>query len=81
MTSGPSCVMALSKEGNTEDLFNEWRKDVGSSNLEEAKKNLDSLRAQYATDKVVDAIHGSDSHESSLKFIIKLDFYNLKINK
>ena len=79
MTSGTSCVIALTKEGNTEDVFNEWRKDVGSTNLEEARKNLDSLRAQYATDKIVNAIHGSDSHESSLKYIIKLNTVFKKI--
>lgn len=67
MTSGKSCVLALSKEGNNEDLINSWRNDIGPTNLEEAKKNPDSFRAQYATDKLINAIHGSDTHETAMR--------------
>jgi thioredoxin domain-containing protein 3 len=68
MTSGKSCVLALSKEGNQEDVINEWRKDIGSVNIEENRQeNPDSFRAHYATNKLINAIHGSDSHESALK--------------
>jgi nucleoside diphosphate kinase len=61
MTSGPSCVLALSKSENSEDVINNWRDDIGSVD------NPESFRAQYATDKLMNAIHGSDSHESAMK--------------
>ena len=57
MTSGPSCVLALSKQAD--DVINEWRNDN------------DSLRTQYATDKIINGIHGSDSHESAMKYKLK----------
>ena len=72
MTSDKSCVLALSKEGNHEDIINEWRNDIGPTNLDEAKQNPESLRAQYATDKVVNALHASDSHENAMRYMIIL---------
>ena len=65
MTSGPSCVLALSK--NADDVISEWRHDIGPTNPEEARKNPDSFRAQYATDKLINGIHGSDSYESAMR--------------
>lgn len=68
MTSGMSHVLALSKHGETEDVINEWRNDVGPANLDEAKKERpETLRAQYAVDQVQNALHGSDSHESAAR--------------
>lgn len=68
MTSGTSCVLALSKEGNHEDVINEWRKDIGPTDVEEAKKqDAESFRSQYATSQLMNAIHGSDSHDSAMK--------------
>lgn len=64
MTSGVSCILALSKEG---DVVQSWRSDIGSAILEEAKNDPDSFRAQYATDQMMNAIHGSDSHETATK--------------
>lgn len=68
MTSDISCVLALTKEGMEEDIINTWRNDIGPLNLDEAKKNPDSFRAQYATDSLINAIHGSDSREQALRF-------------
>ncbi len=68
MTSGVSHVLALSKPGETEDVINEWRNDVGPANLDEAKKDRpDTLRAQYAVDHVQNALHSSDSHEAAAR--------------
>ncbi|CAF0729697.1 unnamed protein product [Brachionus calyciflorus] len=66
MTSDVSCVLALTKEGNNEEVINNWRKDIGAD-VEEPKENPDSFRAQYATDKLMNAIHGSDSRESATR--------------
>ncbi len=67
MTSGESCVLALSKEGNSEDVIYKWREDIGPTDIEEVKKRPDTLRAQYATDQLINALHGSDSQESAMK--------------
>lgn len=64
MTSDVSCVLALTKDGNTEDVINGWRKDIGAD-VAEPKENPDSFRAHYATNKLMNAIHGSDSRESA----------------
>ena len=62
MTSNTSCVLVLTKENTTnEDLINDWLNDINQDNPE-------SFRAQYATDNIKNAIHGSDSHESALKY-------------
>jgi nucleoside diphosphate kinase len=71
MTSGESCVLALtkSKVASHQELVESWRKDVGPTELDVAKKHPDTLRAQYATDQMVNALHGSDSHESALRLV------------
>ena len=67
MTSGVSHVLALSKPGETNDLINQWRNDVGPTDLEEAKKHPDTFRAQYASNQLMNALHSSDSHESAVR--------------
>ncbi len=65
MTSGQSMVVVLSKEDSVVDS---WRSDLGPLDLDEAKSSApDSLRAQYATDSLMNSLHGSDSHESATK--------------
>lgn len=66
MTSGPSIVLAISKD-DAEDVVGKWRSDIGPTDLEEAKQNPDTLRAQFATDSLMNAVHGSDSAESASK--------------
>jgi nucleoside diphosphate kinase len=66
MTSGESCILALSKEGNHEDVVNDWRKDMGGSS-EIPESEVESFRSQYATDKIINALHGSDSQESAMR--------------
>ena len=68
MTSDLSCILALSKPGNKEDIINSWRQDIGAVDVaNDPKKDPDSFRAQYATDQLVNAIHGSDSVDSAMR--------------
>ena len=72
MTSGASQVLALSKPGETEDVINAWRNDVGPTDLSRAKQeHPDTLRAQYATDQLMNALHSSDSHESAARYLFR----------
>ena len=64
MTSDESCVLAL---GKGEDVVTELRKDIGPTDIEESKKDPNTLRGQYATDQVMNAVHGSDSHEAAMR--------------
>ncbi len=65
MTSGESCVLALSKPDNSEDVINDWRNDLGPLDFASNPDDKESFRAQYATDKMMNALHGSDSKESA----------------
>lgn len=66
MTSGESCVLALSKEGSDEDsVVDEWRKDLGAT--EATSQDPESFRSQYATNQILNGIHGSDSNESAMR--------------
>ena len=68
VTSGDSCVLALTKPDNKDDVVNSWRQEIGPKDLNEAKKQYpDSFRAQYANSRLMNAIHGSDSHEIAIK--------------
>jgi nucleoside diphosphate kinase len=59
MTGGVSCVLALSKEDSI-DVVDSWRNE-----LDDEEK---SLRAQYATNQIINSLHGSDSHEDAIKY-------------
>jgi nucleoside diphosphate kinase len=63
MTSGVSCVLALTKDGNT-DVVESWRNELDNQE--------NSLRAQYATNQIMNSLHGSDSHEDAIKYLNKI---------
>ena len=68
MTSGESCVLAMSKEGvDKEEIVKHWRNDIGPTDTHEAKKNPETFRAQYASDELVNSFHGSDSHDAAMR--------------
>jgi len=49
-------------------IIEEWRELIGPTNVEEAKEKApESLRAQYGTKEMFNALHGSDSHEASIR--------------
>lgn len=60
MTSGVSCVLALTKD-DTADVVDSWRKELDNEEK--------SLRTQYATNQIINSLHGSDSHEDAIKFV------------
>ncbi|XP_066305247.1 thioredoxin domain-containing protein 3 homolog isoform X4 [Branchiostoma lanceolatum] len=69
MASGPSHVLVLTKGDDTgAEVIDEWRKIIGPFDSTVAKEEApDSLRAQYGTDKSMNALHGSDSHEMATR--------------
>ncbi|NXS09687.1 TXND3 protein, partial [Neodrepanis coruscans] len=70
MTSGPTLVLALTRE----NAVAHWRNLLGPKTLEEAcTKNPDSLRAQYAIDNVpINQLHGSSTLDDAQK---ELEFF------
>ncbi len=59
MTSDYSCVVALSRGDLGQNIINEWQNEV------------QTLRAIYGTDQVVNALHASKSNENAAKYVIK----------
>ncbi|XP_066045354.1 thioredoxin domain-containing protein 3 [Chamaea fasciata] len=69
MTSGPTLVLALTRE----NAVSHWRGLLGPKTLEEAKENPESLRAQYAIENVpINQLHGSSSLTDAQK---ELEFF------
>ena len=49
-------------------IIDEWRELIGPTKVEDAKEKApDSLRAQYGTKEMFNALHGSDSHDAAAK--------------
>ncbi|NXB31418.1 TXND3 protein, partial [Eulacestoma nigropectus] len=69
MTSGPTLVLALTRE----NAVSHWRHLLGPKTLEEAKENPESLRAQYAIENVpINQLHGSSTATDAQK---ELEFF------
>ncbi|NXY36581.1 TXND3 protein, partial [Pomatorhinus ruficollis] len=69
MTSGPTLVLALTRE----NAVSHWRGLLGPKILEEAKENPESLRARYAIENVpINQLHGSSSLSDAQK---ELEFF------
>ncbi|OAF71967.1 NME/NM23 family member 8 [Intoshia linei] len=61
MTSGPIVALLICRKDN-ENAIEEWRKILGPTIIEDAKiEQPDSLRAQYGTENIMNALHGSSS--------------------
>ncbi|NXH31735.1 TXND3 protein, partial [Myiagra hebetior] len=69
MTSGPTLVLALTRE----NAVSHWRNLLGPKTLEEARENPESLRAQYAIENVpINQLHGSSTPVDAQK---ELEFF------
>ncbi|XP_053090399.1 thioredoxin domain-containing protein 6 isoform X3 [Pangasianodon hypophthalmus] len=66
MSSGPSHVLVISNPEGTDDVISAWQAFLGPAGIEEAKReHPESLRAQYGTEDLFNALHGSrDSEEA-----------------
>ncbi|XP_051761176.1 thioredoxin domain-containing protein 6 isoform X4 [Ctenopharyngodon idella] len=66
MSSGPSHVLVISKMEGCEDVIPAWREFIGPPDIEEAReKQPESLRAQYGTETLLNALHGSSDSEQA----------------
>ncbi|XP_062861693.1 thioredoxin domain-containing protein 6 isoform X2 [Trichomycterus rosablanca] len=65
MSSGPAHVLVLSKHEGS-DVISAWQEFLGPAHMEEAKRESpQSLRAQYGTENLLDALHGSRDAEDA----------------
>uniref|UniRef100_UPI0037E7226E thioredoxin domain-containing protein 6 n=1 Tax=Semicossyphus pulcher TaxID=241346 RepID=UPI0037E7226E len=61
MSSGPSHILILSQVEGSADVVPAWREFIGPADIEEARtEKPDSLRAQYGTQALFNAVHGSE---------------------
>ncbi|XP_078536640.1 thioredoxin domain-containing protein 6 [Lissotriton helveticus] len=68
MSSGPCHVLIISKPSKEEDedVIPAWREFIGPTDVEVAKKEKpESLRAQYGTEVMFNAVHGSADREQA----------------
>nr|XP_033801216.1 thioredoxin domain-containing protein 6 [Geotrypetes seraphini] len=65
MSSGPCHILIISKFGE-DDVIPAWREFIGPTDVEIAKKEKpESLRAQYGTEILFNAVHGSDDKDQA----------------
>ncbi|KAI4893002.1 hypothetical protein NFI96_027329, partial [Prochilodus magdalenae] len=66
MSSGPSHVLVISKPEGCDDVIPAWREFLGPTDVEEAKReHPESLRAQYGSETLFNALHGSHDGEQA----------------
>ncbi|KAE8580467.1 hypothetical protein XENTR_v10024439 [Xenopus tropicalis] len=80
MSSGPCHVLIISKSDEDEDVIPAWREFIGPTDVEIAKKEKpESLRAQYGTEVLYNAVHGSNDREQASRELAFF-FPNFKIS-
>ncbi|XP_074515615.1 thioredoxin domain-containing protein 6-like isoform X1 [Sebastes fasciatus] len=61
MFSGPSHILVLSHVEGSANVVPAWREFIGPADIEEARRDQpESLRAQYGTQTLFNAVHGSE---------------------
>ncbi|KAM9342247.1 thioredoxin domain-containing protein 6 [Pholidichthys leucotaenia] len=66
MSSGPSHILVLSRVEDSTSVVPAWRKFIGPPDIEEAKREKpESLRAQYGTEALFNAVHGSEDRDQA----------------
>uniref|UniRef100_A0A8C4HNI1 Nucleoside diphosphate kinase B n=1 Tax=Dicentrarchus labrax TaxID=13489 RepID=A0A8C4HNI1_DICLA len=61
MSSGPSHILVLSQAEGSANVVPSWREFIGPADIEEARREKpESLRAQYGTQTLFNAVHGSE---------------------
>uniref|UniRef100_A0A673CHJ2 Nucleoside diphosphate kinase B n=1 Tax=Sphaeramia orbicularis TaxID=375764 RepID=A0A673CHJ2_9TELE len=65
MSSGPSHILVLSQVDSA-NIVPAWREFIGPVDLEEARREKpESLRAQYGTQTLFNAVHGSEDRDQA----------------
>ncbi|XP_030832257.1 thioredoxin domain-containing protein 3 homolog isoform X6 [Strongylocentrotus purpuratus] len=68
MASGPSKILVLTRGNTGEGVVSDIRNLLGPKDIEVAKEQApESLRAQFGTDKKMNAMHGADSSETAAR--------------
>ncbi|XP_061827488.1 thioredoxin domain-containing protein 6 [Nerophis lumbriciformis] len=64
MSSGPSHILVLCQLGDSASVVQAWLDFIGPTNIEEAmREKPESLRAQYGTQTLFNAVHGSEDSD------------------
>uniref|UniRef100_A0A6Q2Z1E3 Nucleoside diphosphate kinase-like domain-containing protein n=1 Tax=Esox lucius TaxID=8010 RepID=A0A6Q2Z1E3_ESOLU len=66
MSSGPSHVLVISQQEGSGNVVPAWREFIGPADIEEARREKpESLRAQYGSETLLNALHGSDDSQQA----------------
>ncbi|XP_068590983.1 thioredoxin domain-containing protein 6 isoform X2 [Cebidichthys violaceus] len=66
MASGPSHILVLSQVEGSANVVPAWREFIGPTDIEEARRDKpESLRAQYGTQTLFNAVHGSEDMDQA----------------
>ncbi|XP_074550568.1 thioredoxin domain-containing protein 6-like isoform X2 [Halichoeres trimaculatus] len=66
MSSGLSHILVLSQVEDSDNVVAAWREFIGPADIDEAQReNPESLRAQYGTQALFNAVHGSEDMDQA----------------
>ncbi|XP_022595893.1 thioredoxin domain-containing protein 3 homolog isoform X1 [Seriola dumerili] len=66
MSSGPSHILVLSEAEGSANVVPAWCEFIGPADIEEARREKpESLRAQYGTQTLFNAVHGSEDSDQA----------------